>query len=64
MKEQLITRDWPRTANMSRWARLLGISDPTIRRYVRNNTLEATRKLNGQFTISKEAVMKCFALNK
>jgi excisionase family DNA binding protein len=60
--QKLNTKHWPRTANMSRWARLLGIADPTIRRYVRNNKLEATRKLNGQFTISKEAVMKCFGI--
>ena len=63
MKGQILnTKRWPRQANMSRWARLLGISDPTIRRYVRNNKLEATRKLNGQFTISKEAVIKCFGI--
>jgi excisionase family DNA binding protein len=63
MKTQTLnTARWPRTANMSRWARLLGITDPTIRRYVRLGKLEATRKLNGQFTISKEAVMKCFGI--
>jgi predicted site-specific integrase-resolvase len=56
----LDTSDWPKQANLTDWARLLGLSKNTMYKYVGNGKLHTSKQFNGIRLATREAIMACW----
>ncbi len=46
----------PKSATISQWSRIIEYSPATLYRHIQTGKLEATRKLNGTWRVSREAI--------
>ena len=56
------TSNWPQAASVHGWARLLGYNPMTLYKHRKAGRLKATKKLNGQIVVTKQAICECFHL--